>query len=217
MRCVLLDLDGVVVQGFHSDPARRKHWDESLHADLGIDPLALTERFFKGIFAREVIPGRIPLVTALAAVLPELGFKDSPLRLIDYWLSRDSKLDRELLEAVTLLRTTGTPTFLLTNQEHLRVFHIWTVLSLKNHFDDILYSARLGAAKPATDFFEAAAALLPPFVEQPLFFDDSVANVDAARHLGWEAVLYDGIADFRGHPWIAARLGLAQGSGAAIE
>ena len=67
MRCVLLDLDGVVVQGFHSDPARRRRWDETLQADLGIDPDALTERFFKGVFAREVITGKTALVTALSA------------------------------------------------------------------------------------------------------------------------------------------------------
>ena len=217
MRCVLLDLDGVVVQGFHSDPARRRRWDETLKADLGIDPDALTERFFKGVFTSEVIPGKTPLITALAAVLPGLGFHDSPLRLIDYWLSRDSRLDLDLLEAVTVLRTTGVPTFLLTNQEHLRAFHLWTALGLKNHFDDLLYSARLGAAKPSHRFFEAAAALLPAADEQPLFFDDAAANVDAARDFGWEAVLYDGIDDFREHSWIAARLDLAEGRGTAID
>ena len=209
MRCVLLDLDGVVVQGFHSDPARRRRWDATLQADLGIDPDALTERFFKDIFAREVIPGRTSLVAALAQVLPALGFHQSPFRLIDYWLTRDSLLDHDLLEAVTMLRASGTPTFLATNQEHLRAFHLWTTLGLKGHFDDILYSARLGAAKPAEDFFDAAAALLPAKDELPLFFDDSAQNVNAAQRFGWEAVVYDGIDDFLRHPWIAGQLSLA--------
>lgn len=217
MRCVLLDLDGVVVQGFHGDPARRRRWDETLQADLGIDPDALTERFFKGVFAREVITGKTALVTALSEVLPTLGYRDTPFRLIDYWLTRDGALDHELLETVTQLRAAGTPTFLATNQEHLRAFHLWTSLGLKTHFDDMLHSARLGAAKPMTGFFEAAAALLPPGDGPPLFFDDSATNVEAARRFGWEAVLYDCINDFRGHPWIASRLELAREKRTAIN
>ena len=42
--------------------------------------------------------------------------------------------------------------------------------------------------------------------EKPLFFDDREDIVKAAQAAGWEAVLFNDIADASEHPWIAERL-----------
>ena len=206
MRSVILDVDGVVVHGFHANPDKRRPWDVDLESDLGISRRELTEKFFMSPFASHVVTGRRSLIEALDEVLPGLGYRGSSMSFVSYWLERDSVLDAALLDAVARLRRTGVRLFLATNQEHIRASHLWTTLGLHAQFDDMFYSARLGATKPHAAFFEAVSARIGAQQEPPLFFDDSPRNVDAAWTHGWEAVAYDGIGDFTGNPWVAARL-----------
>jgi putative hydrolase of the HAD superfamily len=207
LRAILFDVDGVVVHGFHADPLKRRRWDEHIQSDLGIDPQVLSEQFFKGTFTLDVISGRRPLLDALDEFLPTVGYAKSSMSFVSYWLSRDSQLNLPLLDTVRKLRLSGgARLFLATNQEHLRAFHLWSTLGLQHIFDDILYSARLGACKPDPEFFQHASEKIGPGAGPPLLFDDSQRVVDAARTFGWEAVLYDSLDDCARHPWIAARL-----------
>lgn len=57
------------------------------------------------------------------------------------------------------------------------------------YFDGIIASFRVGAYKPEAAIFEAAEHTLGIRPEETLFFDDSQANVDAARRLGFHAEL----------------------------
>jgi putative hydrolase of the HAD superfamily len=205
-RALFFDVDGVVVHGFHTRPERRRRWDDALSQDLGIEPSAFVEHFIRGPFERQVLLGQRSLVSALEEVLPKLGYAGSPMVLIDYWLSRDSQLNFQLLDLIARLRRTGIgPIYLATNQEHLRAFHLWSMLGLRMSFDDIFYAARLGVLKPQPAFFEAIDRQIGPQAEPPLFFDDSETVVQAARAHGWDAVLFDTIEDCAAHPWIAAQ------------
>jgi putative hydrolase of the HAD superfamily len=206
-RALFFDVDGVVVHGFHTRPDRQRRWDENLAQDLGIDPAAFVEHFIRGPFEREVLTGRTSLIQALTDVLPKIGYDGSPMRLVDYWLRRDSHLNFQLLDLIAALRRAGIrPIYLATNQEHLRAFHLWTGLGLNAYFDDIFYAARLGAVKPAKDFFEAILRTIGPQAEPPLFFDDSEAVIAGVRAFGWEGVLFDMVEDCAEHPWIKAAL-----------
>lgn len=206
MRAVFFDVDGVVLHSlFHADPAKRRRWDVHLLEDMGVDPDDFA-RFFDPSF-KEVITGRTSLVTALGRFLPSVGFEGSPLDFIDYWLSRDTHLNRQLLSLIGRLRAAGSVRlYLATNQEHLRALHLWSAVGLRHSFDDIFYAARLGVAKPDAGFFQSVDAAIGPQSTPPLFFDDSPAVVEAAAAHGWEAVLYADLADCADHPWIAQRL-----------
>lgn len=207
MRTVLFDVDGVIIRGMHSDPARWRRWDGELKADLGIEPDLLVERFFKGVFSTEVIVGRKSLIAALEETLPAVGFSGSPFSFVAYWFERDSELDLPLVEIARSLRECRSARlFLATNQEHLRAFHLWNGLGLRHIFEDILYSARLGVAKPDRAFFEQVDRRIGPQPEPPLLFDDSPAVIEAARAFGWEAVHVDDAADVGSHPWIRSML-----------
>lgn len=59
--------------------------------------------------------------------------------------------------------------------------------AVSSSFDHLLFSWRLGACKPELDAFERATEQLGVAPEAIVFFDDSEANVDAARAAGWEA------------------------------
>ncbi len=207
MRSVFFDVDGVLLHSlFHDIPERRRRWDRYLLEDLGVDPEAF-QTFFDPAF-KEVIEGRVSLVTALEAFLPTIGYHLSPLGFIDYWLARDTHLNLQLMRLVGRLRASGpVRLYLATNQEHLRAFHLWNEVGLKHHFDDMFYAARMGVAKPDPEFFHRVEARIGSQTERPLFFDDSRSVVSAANDYGWEGVVFSEVGDCADHPWIAGRLG----------
>jgi putative hydrolase of the HAD superfamily len=206
-RAVFLDVDGVLVHGYHARPELQRRWDENLLEDLGIDPDRFRDEFIFDIFVRKVLVGQLPLVEALDRVLPGMGYKGSSLTLLTYWLSRDSNVNTPLIETIkTLRRSLASPFYIATNQDHARAQWLWQGLGFSEWFDDMFYAARLGVVKPEPAFFAAIEARVGPFTEPPLFFDDSPKVVEAANAFGWEAVQFDTTDDFVGHPFIAARL-----------
>lgn len=206
-RAVVFDVDGVLVHGYHARPELQQRWEENLLADLGIDPERFRSEFIFDIFIKKVVIGEMALVDALDRRLPSLGFKGSSMTFAHYWMSRDSKLNHELLEAIRRLKEkTDIRLFIATNQDHMRAQWLWHTLGLHEVFEDIFYSARAGVMKPHKAFFEFAAERMGQQPEPPLFFDDTPKVVDGGRSFGWETVLFSDIDDFRYHPWIAERL-----------
>ena len=65
------------------------------------------------------------------------------------------------------------------------------------HFDDIYLSFRLGVMKPAPAAYEAVLSGMKVAPSDVLFFDDSEANVAAARESGLEAELVRGVVQLR--------------------
>lgn len=88
----------------------------------------------------------------------------------------------------------------------MRALWLWQQLGMGNLFEDIFYSARIGALKPAPAYFDFIMDRIGPQAEPPLFFDDTPKVIAGANAYGWEAVPFDTIADVTAHPWIAARL-----------
>jgi putative hydrolase of the HAD superfamily len=205
-RAVLFDVDGVLIHSmFHPDPARCRRWDQHMKEDMGVEPQDFVG-FFKERFG-PVIRGQKSLISELEGFLPTIGYTGSPMTFLSYWLKNDTHLNLALLQAIkTLARSPDTEIYLATNQEHLRAFYLWHNLGLSHIFSDMFYAARLGEAKPDKAYFSTVDAALGPQSQPPLFFDDGHKNIEAANAHGWEAVLFDELADFTSHPYIAARL-----------
>lgn len=206
-RAVLFDVDGVLVHGFHARPELQRRWDENLLADLGVDPEQFAEKFIHDVFVKKVIVGRMGLIDALDRVLPQLGYRGSPLRFASYWLEHDSHLDTDLVKVARQLKASGTKLYIATNQEHLRAQWLWQGLKLGEVFDDMFHSARIGIAKPQAGYFDEVTRRIGKQDEAPLFFDDRADIVAAARRAGWEAVLYETLEDCTNHPWVATHIG----------
>lgn len=207
-RAVVFDVDGVLVHGYHARPDLQQRWDVNLLTDLGVDPERFRDEFIYDIFIKKVVIGKTALVDALDRRLPSLGYKGSSMAFAHYWLSHDSKLNADLLADIRKLKANADiRLFIATNQDHMRAQWLWYTLGLNEIFEDIFYSARAGVRKPQKAFFDFAEARMGPITEMPLFFDDTPKVVEGSRAYGWETVLYNDIADFRTHPWIAARLG----------
>lgn len=206
-RAVLFDVDGVLIHGYHANPARIRAWDATMLADTGVDPERFRQEFTFDIFMKRVIVGQMSLIDALERRLPSLGYKGSPMAFARYWLSKDSVLNQELLDVVRRLKErSDLKLYVATNQEHLRASWLWNHLGLSDLFEDIFYAARIGVQKPDPKFFDFIEARIGPQAEPPLFFDDSPKVIEGARKHGWEAVQFETVDDCTSHPWIAERL-----------
>ena len=205
-RAVIFDVDGVLVDGCHARPDG-KTWEEELLLGLGIDPIRFRDEFIYDIFIKKVVIGQTALVDALDRRLPAFGYKGSTMAFAQQWVTRNSRVNEQLLAHIRQLRRrSDIRLYLATNQDHMRAQWLWQTLRLGEVFDDMFYSARARAMKPKDAFFKFAATRMGPQSQVPLFFDDTPHVVEGARTFGWEAVLFTNNDDVSQHPWIRERL-----------
>lgn len=99
-------------------------------------------------------------------------------------------LNKPLLEVLSNLRAAGKRVVLASNMPVVQRVLFWEALNLKAFADEIFCSGDLNVAKPSQLFYSRVAEALQAEPESILFFDDSAANVDAAKACGWHAFLY---------------------------
>jgi putative hydrolase of the HAD superfamily len=210
---IFFDVDGVLIDGWHADAARRKPWDAELEEDLGVDRARFQKLFFRGDPSpmQDCVSGKRDLHQALAEVLPKTGYKGEVEEFIAYWLEKDANINEEVLAiAAELSALPGTELYIATGQEHRRAHHLWQTLGFENHFREMFYSARIGHLKPTLEFFSAInEALGISGNERPVFFDDTPQIVAVAQKAGWDAQLFETAEDIRTHPRVGPLL--AQG------
>ncbi len=194
---LLFDVDGVLIHGYHAKPELQVPWDLTLEEDFGIDRVQFREHFIFKTFVNDVITGRRGLVDALDETLPQLGYNGDVHAFVQYWLEKDSCVNKELLDHIKKIKDGGNAWLLIaTNQEHMRASYIMKTLGFAQYFDEIFYSARIGIAKPAAAFFEEInKALVKYGPSTPVMFDDTPSVVAAARNAGWEAHEYSTVSD----------------------
>jgi putative hydrolase of the HAD superfamily len=205
---ILFDVDGVLIDGWHADEALRKPWDTTIEQDLGIDREAFQLSFFGTVAGRSSSPmqaciiGQSDLKSALAAVLPKVGYKGGVDDFMRYWFERDSNVNMEVLELVRRIREhDDIQLFVATGQEHDGAGYLWNELGLSEYFDRMFYSAQIGFSKKDPRFFDAVnGALKIDPAEQPLFFDDQPEITALARDAGWNATTFHSARDVREHP-----------------
>ncbi|MGE0719996.1 MAG: HAD family hydrolase [Alphaproteobacteria bacterium] len=205
--CVFFDVDGVLIDGWHADTARRKPWDATIEADLGIDRAGFQRLLFGAPDGRpspmaECIAGRRDLRAALDEILPQLGHHGPADVVMRYWFEKDSNVNPEVLQLVADIRERGVArVYLATGQEHHRAHHLWTTLGLRDRFDGMFYTAAIGVAKSDRRFFRAIdRALVSDPTQPPMFFDDQPGIVAVAVAAGWDATIFTSARDVREHP-----------------
>lgn len=182
--CLMLDVDGVVVNG---RPEDGRSWATDLERDLGISLERLRTCFFDPHW-EAIVTGEADLLAVLEACMPALAPEQTAQGLLDYWFETDSTVDEAVLAACGELRRRGVAVYLATNQDHLRARHLMDDLGLRDHVDGMIYSAEIGARKPQRAFFDAALKMSGTRPDRTLLLDDTKANVDAARAAGWHAI-----------------------------
>ncbi len=185
VRTLMIDVDGVVIR--HPQGPR---WDDSIQADLGLDPARFQSDFF-AVHWQDVVNGRADLHERLALALPGFAPHLTPETLTAYWFAKDAHLDEGFLAQLEAL-SDRYALHLATVQEHRRAAYIWNELGLKDRFDAMHYAADYGCGKPEPAFFEAVAKRTCHAPDELLLIDDSARNVESAKACGWRAGLWDG-------------------------
>lgn len=205
---VFFDVDGVLIDGWHTNSALRKPWDATLNADLGVDRDAFEKLFFGTPGSRSASPmykcitGRCDLRDALADVLPQVGYQGRVDDFMRYWFQKDSNVNADVFGLIDEIRKLSkAQIYVATGQEHHRARYLWNELDFSKHFDGIFYSADIGHPKKDIRFFEVINRSLGIDIgEQPLFFDDQPEIVELAKSAGWDGTAFTSIKDIQEHP-----------------
>ena len=205
---IFFDVDGVLIDGWHTKVERRKRWDTSLRQDFGIDPQELQQKFFQSPTGKfpslmhACVSGECDLKEALSAILPSVGYERSIDAFVAYWFEKDSNINRDVFDSVkSLAGHADVNLYLATGQEHYRAAYLWNDLGFNEQFKDIFYSAKVGHLKNTPEFFQRINSLLGIVAgERPLYFDDDEEVVRLACKAGWDACLFETIGDLRNHP-----------------
>ncbi len=99
------------------------------------------------------------------------------------------RLRPHTLAFLEALRRRGCQRWLVTNAHHHSLALKLDVTGLAAHFDAIICSHELGAAKESADFWTALARKFPLTPSRSLFIDDSEEVLDAAQAYGIAQVL----------------------------
>ncbi|KAM3930264.1 bifunctional epoxide hydrolase 2 [Leptodactylus fuscus] len=199
-RFVLFDLGGVLLTPGPQAAFRR------LEEKLGLPGGFLLNVFVKsgpdGAFARAE-RGQIPFsqfVTEMnkeckasaeesGVTLPEMFTLESAF----HSLFEDGEVNKPILKAATTLRNHGFKTCVLTNNwvddSPFRHRNAEVFTFLKQHFDLVIESCRIGMRKPETRIYEYALKMLKAEPQETIFLDDIGANLKSARDLGISTVL----------------------------
>jgi 2-haloacid dehalogenase len=110
---------------------------------------------------------------------------------VDRWPETIRGLFEGTLEIVRELHASGVPLYVLSNwagETWARVEQDFAFLDL---FEDVIISGHVGMAKPDTAIFERARDQFNVDPIATLFIDDSPKNVDAAKDVGFQAVVFE--------------------------
>lgn len=200
MKHILCDVDGVILHGFHTKFPNTNVWSKDLEADFGMKEADLIEAFFNKSF-QDVLLGKEDLISALNEVLPTIGFSGKTDDLVKYWFEKDSKINADFMKWLEGMKDEKCIFYLATNQEHKRADYLWRDLGFYKHFKEIYYAAKIGAVKPNPDFFKYILDEIEVDPSDVLLIDDSAKNIETAKSLGLNAILFNDMDDILNHPF----------------
>ena len=70
-------------------------------------------------------------------------------------------------------------------------------LGAADEFDSVVVSADIGMIKPQPGIYKRALQDLGVEAEEAVFIDDAGVNVDGAKAVGMQAILYENLAQLR--------------------
>ncbi|MBO3674691.1 HAD family phosphatase [Streptomyces sp. NEAU-YJ-81] len=188
---VVFDLGEVLTR-----PRGRSGLEGRLAGLLGVEESAFAEAYWAHRDAYDLGSSDLAywsaVADALGVPLPP-GAVDALVGAeVDIW----TRLDDASRILVEDLRRRGTHLALLSNAPHALARTAersdWSA-----YFDQLMFSADHGLAKPDPAVYQRMTALLGTRPERVVFFDDRGKNIDAAREHGWDAHLWTGVAAAR--------------------
>jgi len=200
---IFFDIDGVLIDGFHTNPERRKRWDKNIEQDLGIKYGHIEDFILRGAFP-DVLRGELDFEEELDRWLSRNNYDLKAWQVINYWHEKDANVSPAFSTVVSLSKRKDIQIYTATNQTHARIAHLRDAMGWNAYFTGFYYSARLGCLKHDANYFAQIEDELKfnPHLDPPLYFDDDSRNIEISSKRGWNAVLVDGPEDVMNHPLI---------------
>lgn len=127
-----------------------------------------------------------------------LTLPDSAIEELNLWDARMwTTVDPAMLAWHEKLKRAGLLTAILSNMGDSVLENIEREFGWLSSFDALVWSYQLGIAKPDPSIYKHAMKQLGAAAGETLFIDDKPVNVEAARALGMQALVYSGMATLR--------------------
>jgi epoxide hydrolase-like predicted phosphatase len=183
IKAMIFDFGSVLVQ--MGDEAPR--W--ALAEQLGVSLKDLYRLIFDSETAARAMVGELTIDQHWQAVVAALGVPPDELPAVKAQFWEADWVNQELVEYIRRLRPDYKVGLLSNAWDDLR-----QVMQERFHFnglfDDLVISAEVGLAKPDPRIFHLAVERLGVKPSEALFVDDVLANVEAARGVGLQAIHY---------------------------
>jgi len=184
-KAILFDVDGVVIT---SD------YYANCYSKLKDIPVEYMLDFFKGEF-QDCLINKKDLLEILPKYLKDWKFEGTAQDFLQSWFNYESKIDQSLITEVQKLRQHGVKCVLATNQEKHRANYLWNRLNLKDYFDEIYDSAKVGYKKPDPNFYNFILGQINCNAQEVLYFDDTLSLINESSKLGIKSIHYKSLND----------------------
>ncbi len=184
IKAVIFDLGGVLVRTEFPEVRQR------LEERLGFTPGTLGQMVWGGEDWELAQTGRISYEEYWRRVGAALGFStEQEIRDFRREYFSGDRVDEELVRLIRELRPCYRIGLLSNAPDRLGIWldEEW---GIKDLFDSIIYSAKVGVAKPDPSIFHLSLEQLGLTPTEALFIDDFSPNIDAALALGMQAIRF---------------------------
>jgi putative hydrolase of the HAD superfamily len=191
IRAIITDLDGVI----RFFPVERDHEIESRYS---LPHGTIAEAAFEPMLLQSVIKGEMSDVAWRSQILAKLQVRFSKYEsevALREWSDFSGHVDWDCLSLIKSLRLYG-PLALLTNATD-RLFLDLDALQIRESFDFIFNSSKIGLIKPDKALFLRVCSDLGVLPSEGLFIDDSISNVEAAVEVGLQAIHFNSLDRLR--------------------
>jgi len=192
-KVIIYDNDGMILNG--------GRFSDQYAKEFGVD-LATMTPFFDGPF-KKCLVDKADLKEELAQVLEEWKWNGTVDELLQYWFAvGEATFSEDVYAAATQLKEQGMVVCLATNQEKYRMQHLIDTFSYGKAFDEIFFSANLGAYKTDASALEKIFKTLKEKYGiadkgAVTYWDDHEENVADFNAFGFNGQLYLGYPSFK--------------------
>lgn len=182
IRAVFFDLGGVIVRTEYQAPRER------LAERLNMTYEDINHFVFETETSRKASLGQLTTEEHWASVVRRLGRPASETKAIRDDFFAGDVVDRDLLDFIRSLRPRCKTGIISNAWPDLREY------IAKNKFDEafdaLVISAEVGVMKPEAKIFQIALDQLQVGAKEAAFVDDVPANIEAARQLGMQGIVF---------------------------
>lgn len=186
-RAVVFDIGGVLERV--DDDAWPEVWVRRWEGRMGLAPRAFEAGLSRHAPAGSVVVGEVSEAQMRAMYAGALGLSEdeADAMMAEMWDAYCGKLDVAMRDFAASLRPSY-KTGILSNSADGARREEQRRYGFEQLVDVIVYSHEVGLAKPDPRVYRLTEQRLEVQPADVVFVDDAVANVEAARELGWTAV-----------------------------